>query len=93
MEPSIEIVFGNHYYGLPYIDGSRIEHHASEWAVLNVLVVVCHMNSPLARFIGLEGSVEGPIIFTDWTSQRSIGWRIRCHFQQFWPGSMMGINL
>ena len=93
MEPSIEIIFGNHYYGLPYIDGSRIEHHASEWAVFNVLIVICHMNSPLARLIRLEGSIEGSIILADWTSKRSIGWRIRRHFQQFWSSRMMGINL
>ena len=93
MEPTIEIIFGNHYYGLPYIDGSRIEHHASEWAVFNVLIVICHMDSPFARLIRLEGSVEGSIIFTDWTSKRPIGWRICSHFQQFRSGCMVRINL
>lgn len=76
-----------------YKDCSGIKDHASKWAVLNVLIVVCHMNSPLSRLIRLEGSVEGAIILADRTAKRPVGGGVGSHLQQLGSGSMMWVDL
>ena len=47
------------------MNSSGVEDHTLEGAVLNVLVVVGHMNLPLARLIRLEGGVEGAVVLRD----------------------------
>ena len=47
------------------MNSSGVEDHTLEGAVLNVLVVVGHMNLPLARLIRLEGGVEGAVVLGD----------------------------
>ena len=51
------------------MNSSGVEDHTLEGAVLNVLVVVGHMNLPLARLIRLEGGVEGAVVLRDRAAQ------------------------
>ena len=55
------------------MNSSGVEDHTLEGAVLNVLVVVRHVDLPLPGLIRLEGCIEGAIIFRDWAAQRSVG--------------------
>ena len=77
----------------PYKDCSRVEDHASEWTVLNVLIVVRHVNSPLPRLVWLETSVECSIVLAHRTAQGSVGWRVGGHLQQLRSGCVVWVDL
>ena len=61
------------------MNSSGVEDHTLEGAVLNVLVVVGHMDLPLARLIRLEGCIEGSVIFRDGAPKRSMCWGVGGH--------------
>ena len=62
---------------MSYKDGPGIEDHASEGAVLDVLVVVGDVDLPLASLVGLEGGEEGPVLVAHGASQRPVGRGVR----------------
>ena len=70
-----------------------VEHHTSEGAVLNVLIIVGHVDLPLPGLVRLEGGVEGSIVLSHRTTQRSVGGTVGRHLQQLWPGGVVGVDL
>ena len=72
---------------------SGVEHHASEGAVLDVLVVVGHVDLPLPGLVRLEGGVEGAVVLPDRTAEGSVGGTVGRHLQQLWPGGVVGVDL
>ena len=72
---------------------SRVEDHASEGTVLDVLVVVGHVDLPLPGLVRLEGGVEGSIVLSHRTTQRSVGWTVGRHLQQLGPGGVVRVDL
>ena len=75
------------------MDCSGVKHHASEGAVLNVLVVVGHVYPPLPGLIRLEAGVESAIVLGDWAAQRPVSGRIGSDLQKLRPRCMMRIDL
>ena len=72
---------------------SRVEDHASEGTVLDVLVVVGHVDLPLPRLVRLEGGVEGSVVLADRTAERSVGGTVGRHLQQLRAGGVVRIDL
>ena len=74
------------------MNSSGVEDHTLEGAVLNVLVVVGHMNLPLARLIRLEGGVEGAVVLRDWATQGAVGRGVGGHLQQVRSGRVVRVD-
>ena len=74
------------------MNSSGVEDHTLEGAVLDVLVVVRHMDLPLPCLIRLEGCVEGAVIFGDGASERSVGRGVGSHFQQVRPRRVVRVD-
>ena len=72
---------------------SRVEDHASEGTVLDVFIVVGHVNLPLPSLVRLEGGVESSVVLTNRTAKRSVGWTVGRHLQELWAGSVVRIDL
>ena len=72
---------------------SRVEDHASEGTVLDVLIVVGHVDLPLPSLVRLEGGVESSVVLAHRTAQRSVGGTVGRHLQELWPGSVVRIDL
>ena len=72
---------------------SRVEDHASEGTVLNVLIVIGHMNLPLPSLVRLEGGVESSVVLAHWTAQGSVGGTVGRHLQQLRAGGVVRIDL
>ena len=77
----------------PYMNCSRVEDHASEGTVLDVLVVVSHVDLPLPSLVRLEGSVESSVVLAHWTAQGSVGGTVGRHLQQLRAGGVVRIDL
>ena len=75
------------------MDSSGVEHHASEGAVLDVLVVVGHVYPPLPGLVWLEAGVESAIVLGDWAAQRPVSGRVGSNLKKLRPRRMMGIDL
>ena len=58
---------------------SRVEDHASEGTVLDVFIVVGHVNLPLSGLVRLEGGVESSVVLAHGTAKRSVGWTVGRH--------------
>ena len=74
------------------MNSSGVEDHTLEGAVLNVLVVVGHMNLPLARLIRLEGGVEGAVVLRDRATQGAVGRGVGGHLQQVRSGRVVRVD-
>ena len=74
------------------MNSSGVEDHTLEGAVLNVLVVVRHMNLPLARLIRLEGGVEGAVVLRDRATQGAVGRGVGGHLQQVRSGRVVRVD-
>ena len=74
------------------MNSSGVEDHTLEGAVLNVLVVVRHMNLPLARLIRLEGGVEGAVVLGDGATQWAVGRGVGGHLQQVRSGRVVRVD-
>ena len=74
------------------MNSSGVEDHTLEGAVLNVLVVVGHMNLPLSRLIRLEGGVEGAVVLGDWATQGAVGRGVGGHLQQVRSGRVVRVD-
>ena len=74
------------------MNSSGVEDHTLEGAVLNVLVVVRHMNLPLARLIRLEGGVEGAVVLRDRAAKWAVGRGVGGHLQQVRSGRVVRVD-
>ena len=74
------------------MNSSGVEDHTLEGAVLNVLVVVGHMNLPLSRLIRLEGGVEGAVVLRDRATQGAVGRGVGGHLQQVRSGRVVWVD-
>ena len=74
------------------MNSSGVEDHTLEGAVLNVLVVVGHMNLPLARLIRLEGGVEGAVVLRDGAAEWAVGRGVGGHLQQVRSGRVVRVD-
>ena len=74
------------------MNSSGVEDHTLEGAVLNVLVVVGHMNLPLSRLIRLEGGVEGAVVLRDRAAKWAVGRRVGGHLQQVRSGRVVRVD-
>ena len=74
------------------MNSSGVEDHTLEGAVLNVLVVVGHMNLPLARLIRLEGGVEGAVVLGDGAAEWAVGRGVGGHLQQVRSGRVVRVD-
>ena len=74
------------------MNSSGVEDHTLEGAVLNVLVVVRHMNLPLSRLIRLEGGVEGAVVLRDRAAKWAVGRRVGGHLQQVRSGRVVRVD-
>ena len=74
------------------MNSSGVEDHTLEGAVLNVLVVVRHMNLPLAGLVRLEGGVEGAVVLRDRATQGAVGRGVGGHLQQVRSGRVVRVD-
>ena len=72
---------------------SRVEDHASEGTVLDVLIVVGHVNLPLPSLVRLEGGVEGAVVLRHGAAEGPVGRRVGGHLQHVGPGRVVRVDL
>ena len=72
---------------------SGVEDHASEGTVLDVLVVVGHVDLPLPGLVRLEGGVECSVVLAHRTAQGSVGGTVGRYLQELRAGGVVRIDL